>query len=102
MNRKMIGIDKRLAALLPKIREILKKNGAKRAGLFGSYVKGKNRKDSDIDVLVDIGEGKSLLDLIGIEQELEQKTKSKFDLVTYKSLNHLIRDDILREEVKIL
>ncbi len=101
MNRKKVG-DKRLEALLPKIREILKKNGAKRAGLFGSYAKGENRKGSDIDVLVDLGKGKSLLDLIGLEQELEESTKKKFDLVTYKSLNNLIRDRVLMEEVKIL
>ncbi len=102
MGKKITGMDKRLGALLPKIREILERNGAKRAGLFGSYARGENRKGSDIDMLVELGKGKSLLDLIGLEQELEQKTRSKFDLVTYKSLNHLIRDDILKEEVKIL
>ncbi|HZX34758.1 MAG TPA: nucleotidyltransferase family protein [archaeon] len=102
MEKKQKGPDKRMEALLPKIREILKRNGAKKAGLFGSFARGENRKGSDIDLLVDLGEGKSLLDLIGLEQELEQKTKSKFDLVTYKSLNHLIRDDVLSEEVKVL
>ncbi len=102
MEKGLFIKNKRVAALLPKIKAILKNNGAKRAGLFGSYARGEERKGSDIDLLVDLGEGKSLLDLIGLEQELEQKTKSKFDLVTYRSLNHLIRDGVLMEEVKIL
>ena len=80
----------------------LKKHGVSKAGVFGSYATGENKKKSDIDMLVQFKGRKSLLDLIGLEQELEKKLKRKVDLLTYNSLNHLLKDRILSEEVRIL
>ena len=81
---------------------ILKKNDVIRAGLFGSYARGDARKGSDIDLLIQFGGNKSLFDLSGLKIELEEKLKKKVDLVTYKYLYPKLRDQILKEEIRLL
>ncbi|MFH1744804.1 MAG: nucleotidyltransferase family protein [bacterium] len=84
-----------------KIIPILKKHEVRKSSIFGSFARGDNNKDSDIDMLVDLKDGKTLLDLIGLEMELEKKVKRKIDLLTYNSINPLLKKNILRDEVKI-
>lgn len=79
---------------------ILKKNGIKHAGLFGSYARGEQKKSSDIDILVEFNG--SLLKLAGIEIELENKLKKKVDLLTYNGIHPYLRERILKDEVKII
>lgn len=81
---------------------VLERYGAKRAGLFGSYVRGQLREDSDIDILVQIEKDISLLDFIGIKLEIEESLGRKVDLVEYDTIKPLLRDIILGEEVRIL
>ena len=85
-----------------KIRPILKRNGVAKAGLFGSYARGEAKKRSDVDILIQFRGRKSLLDLVGLQQELEEKLKKKVDVLTYKSIHPLLKERILKEEVKIL
>lgn len=85
-----------------KIIPILKKYGVKRASLFGSFVRGGERKDSDIDILVEFEGEKSLLDLAGLKIELEEILERKVDVLTYDSLHPLLKDRILKEEKVIL
>ena len=73
-----------------------------KAGIFGSYARGEQKKNSDVDVLIKYKNKKSLLDFVGLQQELEDKLKKKVDLLTYNSINHLIKERILNEEVKII
>jgi len=91
-----------LETLKPKIVKILARNGVARAGVFGSYARGEETPDSDLDILVEFRGRKSLLDLARAERELEEGTNKKVDLVTYDSLNHLLRSSILADEVRIL
>jgi predicted nucleotidyltransferase len=81
---------------------ILKKNGVVKAGIFGSFVRGEQKKKSDIDFVIKFKGRKSLLDLVGLKQELEENLNTKVDILTYKSIHPLLRDNILKEEVKIL
>lgn len=81
---------------------ILKRNGVVRAGIFGSYARGEATKKSDIDVLIQFKGRKSLLDLAGLEIELEEKLMKKVDVVTYNSLNPLIKEQVLKEEIEVL
>jgi len=81
---------------------MLKKNGIVKAGLFGSYARGEATKRSDIDILIKFGAGKSLLDLTNLELKLEKKLGKRVDLLTYESINPLLRKRILNEEVKLL
>lgn len=86
-----------------KIVKILKKNKVVRAGIFGSYARGEENKNSDIDILVEIkAKNFSLFDLVGLQLELEKIMKKKIDLLTYNSLNHLLKERILNEEVRII
>lgn len=81
---------------------VLKEAGVTRSSLFGSYVRGENRNDSDIDMLVEFPHGKSLFDFIGLQLKLEEILRKKVDLVAYKGLKPRIRDKILSEQVQIL
>jgi len=92
-------IDKKL---FNKIKIILKKNKIKKAGIFGSYARGEQRKNSDIDILIQRPKKMSLFDLTGLEMILEEKLKKKVDLLTYNSINHLLKERILNQEVKII
>lgn len=85
-----------------KIRPILKKYNIKRAGLFGSYVRGDMREDSDIDILVEIEDDISLLDFVGIKLEIEDILGKKVDLVEYDTIKPLIKEKIIKEQVGIL
>jgi len=71
-----------------------------KAGIFGSYATGKNKKNSDVDILIEFNG--SLLTLVGIEMELKKKLRKKVDLLTYGGINHLLKERILKEEIKII
>lgn len=85
-----------------KILPILKRYGVKRAGLFGSCVRGEMKKDSDIDILVEIEKDISLLDFVGLKLEIEEALGEKVDLVEYKMIKSLLKERILNEEVAVL
>ena len=91
-----------LRTLKQKIIPILKSNDVVKAGLFGSYVRGEAKKNSDIDVLIKFKGRKSLLDLVGLKIELEEKLDKKVDVLTYKSIHPLIKKNILKEEIRVL
>jgi len=95
-------MEKNFIIIAKKAVPILKKNGVRKAGIFGSYVHGKQRKTSDIDILVELKKGKSLLDFVGIKLQLEEKLKKKVDLVEYAGIKPRIRKRVLSEEVRIL
>jgi len=84
-----------------KARPILKKYGINKAGVFGSTARGE-ADTNDIDLLVKIDQKISLLDFIGIQQELEDKLDMKVDLVEYDSPKPALKDDILKEEVPVM
>ena len=91
-------IEKIRARILP----LLKKNEVARAGIFGSFARGEEKKGSDIDILIEFKGRKSLLDLASIEMKLEKALKKRVDLLTYNSISPLLKDRILKEEVRIL
>lgn len=90
-----------LEKIKPQIIKILKKNKIKKAGIYGSFVKGKQKKNSDIDIIIQPRKGMGL-EFIGVKQELEDKLNKKVDLVTYKGIHPLLKKRILNEEVRII
>lgn len=70
-------------------------------GLFGSYVRGTHRPDSDLDVLVAFDEVPSLLRLIELEQHLSDLLGVRVDLVLHDSLKPRIGAGVLREVVPV-
>jgi len=91
---------KEVAKLKEDIFVILKDKKVKRAGLFGSYARGEQKKDSDVDILIEF-DG-SLLDLVRVEREIKKKLKKKVDLITYNGLSPYLKERILNEEVRII
>jgi len=85
-----------------KIAPILRRYGVKKAAIFGSFVKGEAKEDSDVDILVKLGKDKSLLDLVGLKLDLEDVLKRKVDVLTYDSLHPLLKNRILDEQKIIL
>ena len=65
---------------------ILKEAGVIRSSLFGSYVRSEEKKNSDIDMLVELPKDKSLLDLVGLQFKLEEALHKKVDINTYNAL----------------
>ncbi len=85
-----------------KVLPILKKYGVKRAGIFGSVVRGEETEKSDIDILVEIEGRVSLLDFVGLKLELEEALGRNVDLGEYSTIKPIIKEQILSEEVAIL
>lgn len=81
---------------------VLKRYDVSKAGIFGSFARGEAKKTSDIDILIEFKGRKSLLDLAGLEIELEKTLKRKVDTITYNSIHPLLRERILKEEVEII
>ncbi|MEK6817207.1 MAG: nucleotidyltransferase domain-containing protein [Nanoarchaeota archaeon] len=92
--------QKEVEILKEKITLILKKEWVKKAGIFGSYARGEQKKNSDIDILVEF-DG-SLLDLERLERILKEKLKKNIDLLSYGGINHRLKEIILNEEIKII
>ena len=65
--------------------------------VFGSVARGEDHLGSDIDLLVRFGRRKTLIDLIGIEEQFEQALGRKVDLVTEAALSPFRRDHVLLE-----
>jgi len=91
-----------LGKLKKQILPTLKSHDVVRAAVFGSYARGEENLKSDLDVLVKFKGSKSLLDLVGLELDLKDKLKIDVDVLTYGSINHLIKDRVLSEQVRIL
>jgi len=95
-------INMELEGLKSKIIPILERYEVKRAAVFGSFVRGEHKKESDIDILIEFKGEKSLLDLAGLKIELEETLKRKVDVLTYTSLHPLLKERILKEQKMIL
>lgn len=91
-----------IADIQEKVIPILREHGVRRASVFGSYVRGEQREDSDIDILVDVPRGTGLFAFIGLQHELENVLGKKVDLGTYKSVHPYLRDAIFKEQHQIL
>lgn len=89
----------------PKENEIiisfLKKHGAIKIGIFGSTARGEERPDSDIDILVEFSETKSLFEFIGIGLDLGDILGKKIDLFTEKNLRPSIKNSVMEDLVVI-
>ena len=86
-----------LAAHRDKLLAIAAGHGASNLRVFGSVARGADKEGSDIDLLVDVRQGTSLFDLVGLQQDFEDTLGIKVDLLTEPELHPLIRERILAE-----
>lgn len=94
-------IDKILKKKRVQILQIAEKHGASNLRIFGSVAKGKARQSSDLDILIELEPGKSLLDHAALLQELEKLLGCKVDVVTERGLKERIREQVLQEAVPL-
>ena len=90
--------------LRQKRRDILRiagKNGAHSVRIFGSVARGEADASSDVDFLVELETGRSLLDLGGLQFELEAMLDRPVDVVTERGLKRRVRERVLREAVAV-
>jgi len=83
-----------------KRQEILRvaaRHGARNIRVFGSAARGEDRSGSDLDLLVEMESGRSLLDLVALGQELEDLLQRKVDVLTDTSVHPAIRPHILAD-----
>jgi predicted nucleotidyltransferase len=94
--KRLEEIKKKLEEIKPLLKE---KYGVKKIGIFGSYVRGEEKEESDLDVLVEFEESTSLslLDFIRLENYLSDELGIKVDLVEKDSLKPRIRKHVLEE-----
>lgn len=81
--------------------ELQKQFGVRSLGIFGSYVRGEQRLDSDLDVLVNFDELPSLVTFIKLEDRLNQLMGIEVDLVMEDSLKPNIGKQVLQEVVRL-
>ncbi|MBI5574728.1 MAG: nucleotidyltransferase family protein [Elusimicrobia bacterium] len=94
---------------LNEAKQIIKKNktilknkfGVKEIGIFGSFVRGKSRKKSDVDILVEFKKPIGLFKFMDLEEYLSNLLLKKVDLVSKKALKPYIGEHILREVIYI-
>ncbi len=93
---------KEIKNLLSKHRKELEaKYKVKNIGVFGSFVRGEQKKKSDIDILVEFKETVDFFEFLDLEEHLERLLGIKVDLVTKRALKPLIKDKILNEVVYV-
>lgn len=92
-----MGISETLKPRRDEILAIARRHGAHSVRVFGSFARGDARPDSDIDFLVSLDPGRSLLDVCALVTDLGELLGRKVDVVTEASLYSLLRRRILRE-----
>jgi len=95
------GLLPLLRANRSRIEQAAAQFGASRLRVFGSAARGQDDADSDVDVLVDLEPGRSLLDLAGLKLALEELLGRSVDVVTEPGLRERMRDRVLREAVPL-
>jgi uncharacterized protein len=86
-----------MASLKKAVLRVTRAYGVRNVRIFGSFARGQQRNASDVDLLVDLPEDMSLLDLSGLKIDLEEAVRRKVDVVPTRSLKPALRETILAE-----
>ncbi len=92
MDKRMIG----------KIRRILLRHRIRRAAIFGSFARGEGRKTSDVDILFDPPSRFTLFNVVEVKDELENALRKDVDLVSFRSIDKLLRPYIIKNMKMII
>jgi predicted nucleotidyltransferase len=94
-------IDELLKEKREEVLRIAERHGARNIRVFGSVARGEAGPDSDVDFLVEMEKGRSLLDHAALLLALQELLGCKVDVVTERGLRERYRDRILREAVSL-
>ena len=95
--------EEKLKEIKMKINPVFKKYPISFAGVFGSFARGEENTESDVDIMIKLKPQSdfSLFDLIGVETELKKTLNRDVDLATDKSIGKYIRDSVFKDLVPI-
>jgi predicted nucleotidyltransferase len=96
-----MGIADLLKFKRPEILRLAQAHGAHNVRIFGSVARGESRPQSDVDFLVEMDSGRSLLDLIELSQDLESLLQRKVDVLTDQGLSPYLAQRIHAEAVPL-
>ena len=96
MNLEELRVSKR-----EEILRLATKRGIRNVRIFGSVARGESDSQSDIDFLVDLDPGRSLLDLGGLQRDLQKLLGTKVDVVSSRGMRERVRQRVLRDAVPL-
>ncbi len=76
-------------------------HGARNVRVFGSRARGEGGEESDLDVLVELEAGRTLLDLVRLKRQLEEITHCGVDVVTDEGISPVLREEILTQAIPL-
>ncbi len=94
-------IAQRLADHRDRVLALAAEHGAQDVRVFGSAARGEDRAGSDVDLLVRFERGRSLLDHVALEQDLEELLRCEVDVVPEDGMSPYLRERILAEAVPL-
>ena len=92
-----VAVDTGLEHQREQILALAARYGCGNVRVFGSRARGESTPDSDVDLLVDIEPGRSMLDIVGLWQDLTALLRCQVDLVTEGGLSPYLRERICAE-----
>ncbi|HIG53360.1 MAG TPA: nucleotidyltransferase [Candidatus Latescibacteria bacterium] len=96
-----MDIKQRLKERRQEILALATRHGAKRVRIFGSVARGEADDQSDVDFLVEMEPGRSLMDMGGLLMDLQELLGCKVDVVSEKGLRQRIRERVLQEAMPL-
>jgi predicted nucleotidyltransferase len=96
-----MSIRELLQSKREKIIQIAARHGARKVRVFGSVARGTARRGSDVDFLVEMEEGRSLLDHAALILDLERLLKRPVDVTSERGLRQPLRKEVLRDAIAL-
>jgi len=83
------------------ILQLGRENGMKNIRIFGSFVRGEERPDSDVDLLVEIDEDRTLFDVIRFKHSVEELLGRKVDVISDRAVHEMLKEEIIDKAVQL-
>ena len=83
------------------ILQLGRENGMNNIRIFGSFMRGEERPDSDVDLLVEIEEDRTLFDLIRFKHSVEDLLGRKVDVVSDRAVHDMLKEEIIDKAVQL-
>ena len=83
------------------ILQLGRENGMNNIRIFGSFTRGEERPDSDVDLLVEIEEDRTLFDLIRFKHSVEDLLGRKVDVVSDRAVHVMLKEEIIDKAVQL-
>lgn len=87
----------KVSEIQTRVSPILRAHGVKRASVFGSVARGEDHLESDVDILVQLGQPMGLFAYMSLIRQIEESLGRKIDLVTENNLNKFVKPYVLPE-----